>query len=119
MVDANETYARFPLTSEGLREGYERTSAEYERQGELGKASRAAFRPLAGLPLAPSANGQKFLASVPTEGSTSPRHDLDELDGRHRQVARVLQAPLERVLADRAHVLEVAKVPDLKNGASE
>jgi hypothetical protein len=46
MVEANETSTRFPLTFEGLREGYERTSVEHEWQGDLERASRAAFRAL-------------------------------------------------------------------------
>jgi hypothetical protein len=37
---------------------------------------------------APAANGQRFRASVSDRGLDAARHDLDELDGRHRQVAR-------------------------------
>ena len=44
---------------------------------------------------APSANGQKFLASVPDRWLDAARHDLDELDGRHREVASVSAGAVE------------------------
>jgi hypothetical protein len=46
LIAAGRFAAQYPVTFDGLREGYEQAATDYERQGAIAKAARSNFRAL-------------------------------------------------------------------------